>query len=75
LYAALAVATIGSAYFYFRRNPDDEERLKKRERTDEEEMKQKARESAEAVKLRARDTVEEGRQKYDDVKVCSTGDV
>ncbi|KAL9711683.1 hypothetical protein Ac2012v2_004754 [Leucoagaricus gongylophorus] len=67
-YMALGLATLGGAYFYFSRNPNNEEKLKKA-RANEENMKHKIRESAAAVKYKAGSTVEEGKQRYEDAKV------
>ena len=69
MYTTLGLVAAASAYYYFR-NTDEAQELKNSVKAEQDHVKSKSAEFADAAKVRAEDVKQQGKAKWDQVKVC-----
>ena len=69
MYTTLGLVAAASGYYYFR-NTDEAQELKNKAKAEQDHMKSKSAELADAAKVRAEDVKQQGKAKWDQVKVC-----
>ena len=69
MYTTLGLVAAASAYYYLR-NTDDAQELKDKAKAEQNHMKSKSAELVDTAKVRAEDVKQQGKAKWDQVKVC-----
>ena len=69
VYTTLGLVAAASAYYYFR-NTDEAQELKNKAKAERDHMKSRSGEFADTAKVRAEDVKQQGKAKWDQVKVC-----